>query len=54
MRTICKAVMMYRIVNGIVAIPPPELYITSSVARGHIERFLVTYARTPTYRNNDM
>jgi hypothetical protein len=32
-----KAVMMYRIVNGLVAIPPFELYTTSSVARGHID-----------------
>ena len=29
--------MMYRIVNGLVAIPPFELYTTSSVARGHID-----------------
>jgi hypothetical protein len=35
-RTICKAVMMYRMVNGLVAIPPLELHTTSSVARGHI------------------
>jgi len=49
-RTRCKAVMMYRIVNGLVTIPPLELHTTSSVARGHIAWFLVPYARTLTYR----
>jgi len=49
-RTRCKGVMMYRIVNGLVAIPPLELHTTSSVARGYISRFLVPYARTSTYR----
>jgi hypothetical protein len=48
-RTRCKAVMMYRIVNGLVAIPPLELHTTSSVARGHIARFLVPYTKTSTY-----
>jgi hypothetical protein len=51
-RTRCKAVMMYRIVNGLIAIPPLELHTTSSVARGHIARFLVPYARTSTYRHS--
>ena len=39
-------------VNGLVAIPPLELHTTSSVARGHIARFLVPYARTSTYRHS--
>ena len=39
-RTICKAVMMYRIVNGLVAKPPLELHTTSHVARCHIARSL--------------
>jgi hypothetical protein len=47
--TRCKAVMMYRIVNGLIAIPPLELHTTSSVARDHISRFLLPYARTSTY-----
>ena len=51
-RTICKAVMMCRIVNRLVAIPPLELHTTSSVARGHIARFLVPYARTSIYRHS--
>jgi hypothetical protein len=51
-RTRCKTVMMYRIVNGLIAIPPLELHTTSSVARGHIARFLVPYARTSTYRHS--
>jgi hypothetical protein len=37
--------MMYRIVNGLVAIPPTELH-TSTTARGHTARFIVLYART--------
>lgn len=50
-RTRCKAIIMYTIVNDLVAIPPLELHTTSSVARGHIARLLVTYTRTSTYRH---
>ena len=53
-RTRCKAIVMYIIVNGLVAIPSLELHTTSSVAssRGHIARFLVPYARTSTHRHS--
>jgi len=51
-RTRCKAVMMYRIENGLVAIPPLELHTTSSIARGHIARFLVPYVRNTTCRHS--
>ena len=44
--------MMYRNINGLIAIPPLELHTTISVARGHIARFLVSYARTSTYRHS--
>jgi len=44
--------MMYRIVNGLLALPPFGLHTTSSVARGHIARFLVPYARTSIYRHS--
>jgi hypothetical protein len=43
---------MYRIINDLVAILPLELHATSSVARGHISRFLVPYARNTTYRHS--
>jgi hypothetical protein len=42
--------MVCRIVSGPVAIPTRELHTTSSVARGHVARFLVPYVRTSTYR----
>jgi len=51
-RTRCKTVMMYRIVNCLVAIPLLELHTTLSVARGHIARSLVPYTRTSTYRHS--
>jgi len=51
-RTRCKAVMMYRIKNGLVAIPPLELHTTSYIVRVDIARFLVPYARTSTYRHS--
>ena len=51
-RTRCKAVMMYRIVNGLIAIPPLELHTTSFVVRRHIARFLVPYAGTSTYSHS--
>ena len=51
-RARCKAVMMYRIVNGLVAIPPSELHPTSSAARGHTRRFMVPYARTLIYKQS--
>jgi ammonia channel protein AmtB len=51
-RARCKAVMMYRIVNGLVAIPPSELHPTSSAARGHTNRFMVPYAKTLIYKQS--
>ena len=44
-RTRCKDVMMYRIVNGLVAMSPLELHTTSPVASDDIVRFLVSYAK---------
>lgn len=50
-RTPCTAVMMYIIVNDLVVKPPLELHTTSPIARGHIVRFLVQYAKTSSYRD---
>jgi hypothetical protein len=47
-----KATMMYRIVNGLVAIPPTEQHTSTTTARGHTARFIVPYARTQLYRNS--
>ena len=47
-----KSVMMYRIVNSLVDIPPRE-YLHSqgtAVTRGHQCRFMVAYSRTGTLR----
>ena len=41
--------MMYRIVNGILAISSLELQTTSSVTRGHMAQFLLPYARTSIF-----
>ena len=51
-RARCKAVMMYRIVHGLVAVPPSELQPTMSAARGHTHRFMVPYARTQIYKQS--
>jgi hypothetical protein len=48
----CKAIMMNRIVNGLVAIPPSDLHPTSSAARGHTNRFMVPYAMTLIYKQS--
>ena len=47
-----KAVMMYRIVNSLVDIPPEQhLHLQgTAVTRGHLSRFMVPYSRTDTYR----
>jgi hypothetical protein len=42
-----KATMMYRIVNGLVAIPPTELHTSTTTAR-----FIVLYARMQLYRHS--
>ena len=34
-----KATMMYRIVNGLIAIPPTELHTSTTTAIGHTARF---------------
>lgn len=46
-----KAVMFYRIVNGLIAIPADEHLrsIISSTRLGHQQRYLVPYARSETY-----
>ena len=45
-----KTVMMYRIVNHLVAIPTTCLIPTAVTMRGHNQRFLVPFARTQTYQ----
>lgn len=47
-----KAIMMYRIVHGLVAIPTTELHPTMTSARGHTNRFLIPYARTLLYKHS--
>ena len=43
---------MYRIVNGLVVIPPTKLHTSTTTARGHTARFIVLYARTQLYRHS--
>ena len=47
-----KSVMMYRIVNSLVDIPPREYLHPqgTAVTRGHQCRFMVPYSRTDTFR----
>ena len=47
-----KAVMMYRIVNSLVDIPPQHHLHQqgTAVTRGHQSRFMVPYSRTDTHR----
>lgn len=47
-----KAIMMYRIVHGLVAIPTTELHSMMTTARGHTNRFLNPYARTLLYKHS--
>lgn len=47
-----KAIMMYRIVHGLVAIPTTELHPMMTSARGHTNRFLIPYARTLLYKHS--
>ena len=45
-----KAIMVYRIVNNLVAIPTTWLIPTAVTIRGHHQKFLVPYARTQVYQ----
>ena len=45
-----KVIMMYRIVNHLVAIPTSCLIPTAATLRGHNQRFLVPFARTQLYQ----
>jgi hypothetical protein len=51
-RNQARAVMMYRIVHNLVAVPSTMLHHTTSLARGHAARFLIPYARTEVYKNS--
>ena len=47
-----KVIMMFRIVNNLVAIPTECLIPTAATVRGHNHRYLVPYARTDTYQRS--
>lgn len=47
-----KAIIMYRIVHGLVAIPTTELNPMMTTARFHTTRFLNPYARTLLYQHS--
>ena len=51
-RATSKVIMMFRIVNGLVAIPSTHLIPTAVAVRGHSQRFLVPYARTRVYQHS--
>eukprot|EP00745_Piridium_sociabile_P038619 TRINITY_DN7074_c0_g1_i3.p1 TRINITY_DN7074_c0_g1~~TRINITY_DN7074_c0_g1_i3.p1 ORF type:complete len:816 (+),score=128.54 TRINITY_DN7074_c0_g1_i3:312-2759(+) len=51
-RAHARVIMMYRIVNGLIAIPSTMLQPTTSMARGHSQRFFVPFTRTDTYRHS--
>ena len=52
-RANAKAVMMYRIVNGLVAIPANKyLVATESRTRGHETRFLQPFTRVQAYKHS--
>ena len=51
-RAQAKAIMMFRIVNSLVDIPPTHLIPAAVTIRGHSQKFLVPYARTSTYRQS--
>ena len=52
-RSHAKAVMMYRIVNGLVAIPANKhLVPTQSRTRGHDTRFLQPFTRVQSYKHS--
>ena len=47
-----KVIMMFRIVNNLVAIPNECLIPTEAIVRGYNHRYLVPYARTDTYQRS--
>ncbi|VDI68382.1 Hypothetical predicted protein [Mytilus galloprovincialis] len=47
-----NVIMMYRIVNHLVAIPTSCLIPTAATLRGHNQRFLVPIARTQLYQHS--
>ena len=48
-----KAIMMYRIINGLVAIePPPCLHHLSAATRGQQQKYRVPYSRTTVHKES--
>ena len=48
-----KAIMMFRIVHAMVAIPAsPHLQLLGAATRGHQYRYRVPYSRTKTYKES--
>lgn len=47
-----KAIIMYRIVNNMVAIPSQYLIPTATAITGHNHRFFLPYARSQTYQHS--
>jgi hypothetical protein len=41
-----KAIMMYKILHGLVAVPSDHLQTSTSVIRGHNKRLVVPHTRT--------
>ena len=51
-RAVNKVIMMYRIVNNLVAIPSTYMIPTAVTVRGHNHRFLIPYCRTQIYKHS--
>jgi hypothetical protein len=50
-----KAIMMYRIVNGLVAIePPPFIHHLGAATRGQQHKYIVPYSRTTVHKSNKL
>ena len=46
-----KAIMMYRIINGLVAIePPPFMHHLGAAIRGQQQKYIVPYSRTTVHK----
>jgi len=48
-----KAIMMYRIINGLVAIEPPQfMHHLGAAARGQQQKYIVPYSRTTVHKES--